>query len=332
MNAASPLLARVNALLERRQPREAAALLAGAVNAGDPQAAATLAEWRIAGAVIPRDLSQARLLLAKAANGGIDGAGLLLASFLAAEVGGEADRPGAMAWLARLAGRVPAAQAQLSLLAAMDVDPEGNPRTTPVQEPIRTAPHIALSRAFLNDAECAYLIGAGQPWLRPSVVVDPASGRMIPHPVRRSHGMMFGVHDEDVVVNAINRRIAALSGTRFAQGEPLQLLRYGPGEEYRPHFDTLPNEENQRIVTVILYLSDGYDGGDTHFSRLDLPVRGAKGDALIFHNVDAAGRPEPLTLHAGMPVRQGTKIICTRWIRKRRFTYPPPRPLLPDWC
>jgi prolyl 4-hydroxylase len=152
---------------------------------------------------------------------------------------------------------------------------------------------------------------------------------MIPHPVRRSDAAVFGVHAEDLVVNALNRRIAAVTGTRLDQGEPLQLLRYRTGGEYRPHMDALPPAEpNQRILTMLVYLSEDYEGGETGFPRARISFRGRMGDALLFRNVTADGSPDPLTLHAGLPVSRGEKLIASRWIRERRFSYPPPPPIL----
>jgi prolyl 4-hydroxylase len=180
----------------------------------------------------------------------------------------------------------------------------------------------------MTEAECRYLRTAGEPALQPSVVVDPATGRLTPHPVRSSDAAMFGVYAEDLVVNALNRRIAALSGTGIDQGEPLQLLRYRPGGEYKPHMDALPAEPNQRILTVLVYLSDDYEGGETAFPNAGLSFRGRTGDALLFRNTGADGRPDPLSLHAGLPVARGIKYLASRWIRANRFTYPPPRPIL----
>ena len=76
--------------------------------------------------------------------------------------------------------------------------------------------------------------------LAPAVVVDPATGRQRPDPVRISDSVGFTLPLENPAVHALNRRIAAASGTRAAQGEPLQVLRYRPGGEYKPHFDAIP--------------------------------------------------------------------------------------------
>jgi prolyl 4-hydroxylase len=321
-------LSRVEALVGEQRFAEAAPLLIRAADGGDVSAQAALAHWRIAGNIVRRDLAEARRLLASAGAKGDRESALLHAYFLAGGVGGPDDWPAALAALEALAPREPRAAAQLRLLASMELEANGSPRRPPPLRPLSAEPYVAASEKFMTAAECAWLREAGEPALRPSLVADPRTGRMVPHPVRSSDAAMFGVFAEDLVVNALNRRIAALSGTRLDQGEPLQLLRYRPGGEYKPHMDALPAEPNQRILTVLVYLSDDYEGGETSFPRTGLSFRGKAGDALLFRNASADGRADPLALHAGLPVTRGTKYLASRWIRAERFSYPPPRPLV----
>lgn len=321
-------IARVQALMGERRFAEAMALLIRAAGAGDAAAQAALAQWRIAGNLIRRDLSDARRLLASAGAGGDRESARLHSYFLAAGVGGGDDWPLALERLGAIAPDDPGAAAQLRLVAAMDLDPNGFPKQPPPVRTLSAAPLVAACEGFMTAAECAYLRSAGEPALQPSAVVDPKTGRMVPHPVRSSDAATFGVFAEDLVVNALNRRIAAVSGTRPDQGEPLQLLRYRPGGEYKPHMDALPAEPNQRVLTVLVYLSEDYEGGETSFPRTGLSFRGRAGDALIFRNAGPDGRPDPLSLHAGLPVAKGVKYLASRWIRAGKFTYPPPKPLL----
>lgn len=325
---ASPFLQQFHALVEARRLPDAASLLIEAATGGEADAMIELAHWRIAGDIVRRDLAAARSLLGRAAEAGSNDAALLHAQFLASGTGGADDWAAAVATIEGLARGVPAARAQRALIDEMILDHEGYPASPPRAEALSASPFVAKLAGLLTPAECNYIREAGEPALQPSVVVDPATRRLIPHPIRTSDGTAFGVYAEDLVVNAINRRIAAASGTTIAQGEPLQLLRYRGGQEYRPHMDALPAEQNQRILTLLLYLSDSYEGGETHFPRIGLSFRGKTGDAVLFSNITADGRPDPMALHAGLPVRQGTKLVATRWIRRERFTYPPPQPIL----
>jgi prolyl 4-hydroxylase len=321
-------IGQVEALLAARRFAEAARLLLAAADAGETAAVVELAHWRIAGNLVRRDLAEARRLLGLAAAKGDEAAASLHAGFLAGGVGGRDDWPAALAELRSLARRQAPAAAQLRLIEAMDLDAGGFPARPIETGRLSAAPYAAAAPSFMTEAECRYLKAAGEPALQPSAVVDPATGRMVPHPVRSSDAAMFGVYAEDVAINALNRRMATLSGTRIDQGEPLQLLRYRPGGEYRPHMDALPAEPNQRILTLLVYLSDDYEGGETAFPNTGLTFRGRTGDALLFRNAGPDGHADPLSLHAGLPVTKGIKYLASRWIRADKFTYPPPKPLL----
>ena len=98
-------------------------------------------------------------------------------------------------------------------------------------------------------------------------------------------------------------------------------------QHFAPHFDFLDEQSpalaadiaarGQRIVTFLLYLNDDYAGGETAFPALGLHHRGRCGDALMFANVDLAQRPDPQTLHAGLPPQRGQKWVLSQWIRNR---------------
>lgn len=110
------------------------------------------------------------------------------------------------------------------------------------------------------------------------------------------------------------RAVAALTG---AEGR-----RYRPGEQYRMHFDAIPGFSNQRILTMIVWLNDDFEGGETQFPKAGLSLRHSAGDAILFRNVDADGRRDPDAAHAGLPVTRGEKVIASRWIRERPFEPP----------
>jgi prolyl 4-hydroxylase len=71
------------------------------------------------------------------------------------------------------------------------------------------------------------------------------------------------------------------------------------------------------VATVLVYLSDGFEGGDTAFEQLSFRFRGEPGDAIVFRNVDAAGEPDRRTLHAGLAPSSGEKWVISKWIRDR---------------
>ena len=329
MRANRPTLAdQADTLVAAGRVGEAHRLLTGPAAASDADALIRLAGWRLAGQLVRRDLAAARDLFGRAGALGHAGAAAIHAAFLASGTGGPADWPAALAVLHRHAAGNPAFRDELALIELMSLSPEGAPAAVPRAEPLSDRPRASRVQALLSPAECDFLAARAGPMLAPSVVIDPQTGRHFQNPVRTSDGMAFPYVEESPAIHALNRRIAAVTGTDVAQGEPLQVLRYRPGQQYRPHSDAVAGEANQRILTVLIYLNRDYEGGETRFVQTGLTYRGEPGDALAFWNVDEAGRPDPLAQHAGLPVTAGVKLLSTRWIRARPFAIPPPRPVL----
>ena len=287
---------------------DAVALVEREAGAGDTEALFALANWRLYGLSVPRDPAAAHPLLARAAAAGHADAARLHAYLEASGTGCRPD-PGKAVELLRSAAPF---DPQLALLDAMR-DREF------ASETLHEGPPVRIVRRLFSPEECAWLIERASPALRPSVIVDAGTGRPKPDPVRTSDGMNFGPAQEDLVVNALNRRIAAVTATAYECGEPLHVLRYVPGQEYKPHLDALPGVANQRSWTALVYLNGGYQGGETVFPELGLSAKGEPGDCLIFRNVDGEGRGDLRARHAGAPVTGGVKWLASRWIRQRPF-------------
>lgn len=276
-----------------------------------------LAHWLLVGDPVPRDLAGALRLLEGAASAGHEQASLTAAALIANGSGTAPDWPRALAVLKRAAARFGGtAQTHLDLLDRMAIDEDGHPLSLPEAEIAGSAPRVRVWRALLSSDECAHLATSVLDLLAPSMVVDPRTGQQVAHPVRRSSAAVIGPTRETLPIQAIQRRIAAITGTDTQQGEPLAVLHYAPSQEYLPHVDTLPGEANQRIATALIYLNAAYEGGGTHFPANDVTVAGGLGDVVAFDNVLPDGSPDPASRHAGLPVRRGAKWLATRWIRR----------------
>jgi prolyl 4-hydroxylase len=258
---------------------------------GDAEAMFALANWRLFALHGPRDLAMAHRLLRKAAGAGHVEAARTWAHLIANGTGCAADSQEARRLLAKIARRDTYAAAQLDLLRRV---PEP---TKPVREAVNATPDIVMLCGLLAAEECRYIMALAEPLLQPSFVIDPNTGGRMPHPVRTSYGSAIGPTQEDVVINRINRRLAKASGTRYDCGEPLHILRYTGGQEYKPHLDAIPGLTNQREWTALAYLSDDYKGGETDFPDLGITIRGAPGDVLLFRNLVPDGRADTRTRH-----------------------------------
>jgi prolyl 4-hydroxylase len=294
------------------RPGDAVAFIEAAARDGDADGNFLVAHWLLYGSDRPRDTRAAYRHLEAAAGGGKAEAMRVLAHLTANGTGCEADGDKAVALLREAAGSDAIAAGELALLPDLISDSEAG---SAKRDLISADPHIEIVRGLLNPKECAWLMRRAEPLLRPSFVDDGKTGIGRPDPIRTSHGAAFLPHEEDLVVQAINHRIAATTGSHVSHAEALYVMRYEPGQEYKPHLDALPGLKNQREWTAIAYLNEGFEGGATVFPELGLSIRGEPGDVLVYRNVDAKGEPDLRLRHAGEPVTSGAKWIATRWIR-----------------
>jgi prolyl 4-hydroxylase len=314
------------ALVAAGRAAEAFRLLASAEAETDPEALFTLANWRLSGQIVRRDLPTARDLFGRAAGAGHEEAARIHAAFVGNGTGGSPDWASALQLLRQ--GAYPGAAGELALIESMRLTAPGDPLDLPTERTLSDRPFVTTFPALFTVAECDFLIAEASPWLQPSLVIDPRTGAQRRNPIRTSDSMSFAYFQEVPAVHVLNRRIAAATRTDARQGEALQVLRYRPGQEYRPHMDAVAGEPNQRILTALVYLNDDYAGGETMFLRTGLKFKGRKGDALVFRNALPDGRADEMAQHAGLPVAAGEKLVASRWIRAATFTFPPPRPLL----
>jgi predicted 2-oxoglutarate/Fe(II)-dependent dioxygenase YbiX len=98
-------------------------------------------------------------------------------------------------------------------------------------------------------------------------------------------------------------------GVDLRQHSETHFVRYCPGNYYTAHSDT-GLHRSDRYFTVICYLNDDFEGGQTSFPQLNHRITPRCGKAVIF----------PATyLHCAEPVTSGEKYILVSWL-----TGPPP--------
>jgi prolyl 4-hydroxylase len=189
-------------------------------------------------------------------------------------------------------------------------------------------PLIQVYKNVLTEDECDRLIALSQSKLKPSTTVDNETGGTMVYEHRTSQGTFFQ-RGEDDFIRSIDQRASDIMNLPVSNGEGLQILNYQVGGEYRPHFDYFPTEHKgsqvhiqkggQRVATLIFYLNDVDEGGETIFPSLNLNVAPVKGNAVYF-SYFTRGVVEPLTLHGGTPVIQGEKWIATKWMRESTYS------------
>ncbi|CAN0918883.1 Probable prolyl 4-hydroxylase 10 [Linum grandiflorum] len=212
----------------------------------------------------------------------------------------------------------------------------------PWVEVISWEPRAFVYHNFLSKEECEYLISLAKPHMVKSTVVDSETGKSKDSRVRTSSGT-FLARGRDKIVRDIEQRIADFSFIPVDHGEGLQILHYEVGQKYEPHFDYFMDDYNtknggQRIATVLMYLSDVEEGGETVFpsakgnysavpwwnelsecGKKGLSVKPKMGDALLFWSMKPDASLDPSSLHGGCAVIKGNKWSSTKWMRVNEY-------------
>lgn len=304
-------------LAQSGRPLDGLAVLKAAQAGGDPASFLLEGLWLLEGRFLPRDSSKARSRIGDAAERGHVGAARTPAGLMACGVGAPADWPAGLAMLEEWSSRDPIAARQRQLLEAMDVDDCGRPHGGIVETDVGADPRMKRFRAFLTSDECTFLIELADPRMKRATIFNEAEQKFVADPIRRSDKAGFPIVSEWPFVRALNLRIAAATRTDVDCGEPLQVLRYGADQEYRPHADAIPGMANPRVLTALVWLNEDFVDGETIFPELDRAERGRIGDLLLFTNTLADGSPDPEMVHAGARVTSGVKYMASRWIRAK---------------
>ncbi len=190
------------------------------------------------------------------------------------------------------------------------------------------SPHIATAATLAPANICDWLVEQNRPRLKPADVYNPVTGQRLRNTAIRNNSVAtFDLAEYGVILLMLRSRIAALANVAVTDLEPPTILHYVPDQQFGPHFDYLDPAQpalarniarhGQRVGTVLVYLNDDYEGGETDFPELGWRHRGGKGDVLLFWSVDPTGNLDRRTLHAGLAPTRGEKWLLSQWIRRR---------------
>lgn len=199
-------------------------------------------------------------------------------------------------------------------------------------------PRVFYYPDFLSPEECDHLIRSAIPTLKKSVVFD-ADGKLVVDDIRTSYGTFLRRLQDDIVIN-ITSRVAEVTHVPVSHQEDLQILRYAQNEYYQAHYDSSQSDGSRRHSTVLLYLTDVEEGGETSFPHTGninpefaeqngpysacatghLSVKPRKGDAILFYTFSEDVEMDKLARHMGCPVLKGTKWTGTIWTHQRPYS------------
>lgn len=181
-------------------------------------------------------------------------------------------------------------------------------------------PYIVES--VLTPDECKTIIEKATPLFQRSIVL---SADKPVDDIRTSYTAW--IPKSDPLAQKILLKACQLTGKTLDHCEDLQVVKYGPGNEYKPHHDACIETDSfcnksfgargQRIGTLLVYLNDEFTEGETDFPTYGKKYKPQVGSALFFRPLGKFnGKPHPNALHAGLPVKEGTKYVCNAWIHR----------------
>jgi prolyl 4-hydroxylase len=185
---------------------------------------------------------------------------------------------------------------------------------------------------FLSHAECDSLMAfcESQKMEQSSVLSYGAKSDIAVKMDSRESKTKWLQNDQHPVANKMADFAAELSGKPVGNQEMLQVVKYDDGGKFNPHFDACDIEEpeykkrvnhgaGQRLATLLVYLNDTYEGGETDFVEIGYKVKPQKGKAVFFWDTDDKEEILPLSRHMGCEVRGGNKWIATKWVHPTRW-------------
>jgi prolyl 4-hydroxylase len=181
---------------------------------------------------------------------------------------------------------------------------------------------------FFTDAECDALIERAMNNLEDSKVYNGENTDIVAKVNRDSK--QAWLYDTDPFIKGLTDKIKDFTNTHQHHYEEFQVVKYGVGGFFKPHYDACDGDENYckkmdlgtgpRYLTVLIYLNDVPNGGHTVFPHINKSVKPEKGKAVIFKNVNENGQLISQSFHGGEPVKDGEKWIANKWIHLKKIT------------
>jgi prolyl 4-hydroxylase len=180
---------------------------------------------------------------------------------------------------------------------------------------------------FLTHEECEKIKQMSSDRLIDSMIYGSESDNVI-NESRVSKQCWFS-DTNDPLVEKISNKCSNLTSMNKNCQEELQVVKYEKGGFFVPHFDPCEGDDTfcermnrgagHRKYTILIYLNDDFDGGETEFPVLGIKVKPEKGKAVIFRSVDDEGNIIPESRHGGNPVTRGEKWVCNKWVHFKEF-------------
>jgi len=122
---------------------------------------------------------------------------------------------------------------------------------------------------YLTEHECSMLIGLGE-----SGRLDP--GRVVNDKLGYRKAKVSWLKVNSPLVDKIKSDVAEMTGYPVENQEDFHFVKYNTDGEYKVHTDG-----KDRPKTALVYLNDGFVGGETEFPKLNTIIKPEIGKLVI---------------------------------------------------
>ena len=197
-------------------------------------------------------------------------------------------------------------------------------------EMVHHDPIIFSVAGILSESECSHFKSLALSNMKRSTVsgFDKENKKRNLLDDRRTSSDSWIGHSEDDITLEVSNRLADLVQLPINQAESFQVIYYQHNQEYQAHHDTFdPSNKDyayylqnggQRIITVLVYLNDVEEGGETNFPNINKSITPELGKVVVFHDCyKGTNKPHPDSFHGGLPVIKGEKWAFNLWFREQ---------------
>ena len=195
---------------------------------------------------------------------------------------------------------------------------------------VNELPLIQICTNFLSKDECDELIEYSNGKLEQSEVVDGLTGKSKVDIDYRS-AFTCPVSKSSEISKKIFDKVEKFTNISSLQYEVSSITHYSVGQQFKLHGDYFELSETEvlktklkyggnRIGTIIIYLNNVENGGETFFPWIPEYVTPSPGDLVYFKYDYPNAELNIRTEHTSMPVLEGEKYILTIWFREQLVT------------
>ncbi|NOU50736.1 2OG-Fe(II) oxygenase [Pseudoalteromonas sp. JBTF-M23] len=187
---------------------------------------------------------------------------------------------------------------------------------------------VTLHLSRLHQTLADRLVEYAQSRLDPVELYGKTTSREKVSDIRDNEQFIGDILSDNMLVSVSQRLMCMHNLAQLPFAEPPVFYRYRDGQQYKWHCDFIvPSTEEirqelsffgQRIATTVLNLTDNFKGGETSFKKWQIDVSAKVGQLIQFFSIEN-GQLDPNSVHAGLPVHEGEKWVCTLWFRDKPY-------------